>query len=156
MPRVIDLEISLPKSEADPAIQTVTNGRPGTPFPGSLPRPSGYGFDNYAHVFRQASNRKPVGDAPPDDGGTKKLVEDMDRAGIRAGLLVGARNDQIGQIHRDHPNRFFTLVTIDPRKAQAVFGSRHCIPAFRPTTSATTRYMPSAWSSMYRCESIRR
>jgi len=38
----------------------------------------------------------------------------MDRAGIRAGLLVGARNDQIGQIHRDHPNRFFTLVTIDP------------------------------------------
>ena len=85
MPRVIDLEISLPKSEADPAIQTVTNGRPGTPFPGSLPRPSGYGFDNYAHVFRQASNRKPVGDAPPDDGGTKKLVEDMDRAGIRAG-----------------------------------------------------------------------
>ena len=114
MPRVINLEISLPKSEADPAIQTVTNGRPGTPFPGSLPRPSGYGFDNYAHVFRQASNRKPVGDAPPDDGGTKKLVEDMDRAGIRAGLLVGARNDQIGQIHRDHPNRFFTLVTIDP------------------------------------------
>ncbi|MES3000666.1 MAG: amidohydrolase family protein [Pseudomonadota bacterium] len=114
MARVIDLEISLPKSEADPSIHAVTNGRPGNPFPGSLPRPEGYGFDNYKHVFRQASNRKPEGEAPVDDGGTKKLVEDMDRAGIEAGLLVGARNDQIGQIHRDHPGRFFTLVTIDP------------------------------------------
>ena len=43
-----------------------------------------------------------------------KLVEDMDRAGIEAGLLVGARNDQIGAIHKKYPKRFFTLVTIDP------------------------------------------
>ena len=114
MTRVIDLEISVPKSEADPSIQAVTNGRPGTPFPGSLPRPPGYGFDNYAHVFRQASNRSPAADGPPDDGGTRRLVQDMDHAGIQAGLLVGARNDQIGQIHQDFPGRFFTLVTIDP------------------------------------------
>src|SRR6478735_446077 len=111
MTRVIDLEISLPKSEADPRIHEITNGRPGTPFPGSLPRPEGYGFDNYKHVFRQATNRKP---ASEDDGGTEQLVKDMDAAGIEAGLLVGARNDQIGAIHKKHPGRFFTLVTLDP------------------------------------------
>lgn len=113
MPRVIDLEISLPRSEADPSIQAITHGRPGNPFPDSLPRPPGYGFDNYAHVFR-ASSRQGAGASPPDDGGTRQLVLDMDRAGIEAGLLVGARNDQIGQIHQDYPGRFFTLVTIDP------------------------------------------
>jgi uncharacterized protein len=113
MARVIDLEISLPKSEADPSIQEITNGRPGNPFPGSLPRPAGYGFDNYKHVFRQATNRKPASETQVD-GGTEQLVKDMDAAGIEAGLLVGARNDQIGEIHRKFPGRFFTLVTIDP------------------------------------------
>jgi uncharacterized protein len=114
MQRVIDLEISLPKSEADPSIQAITNGRPGTPFPGSLPRPPGYGFDNYKQVFRQATNRQPASETPVDDGGTAQLVQDMDRAGIQAGLLVGARNDQIADIHAKYPGRFFTLVTIDP------------------------------------------
>jgi predicted TIM-barrel fold metal-dependent hydrolase len=114
MPRVIDLEVSLPKSEADPSIQAITNGRPGNPFPDSLPRPPGYGFDNYAHVFRQATNRKPPSAKKVKDGGLKKLVADMDRAGIEAGLLVGASNGAIGKIHREFPNRFMTLVTINP------------------------------------------
>ena len=117
MTRVIDLEISVPKSEADPSIAAITNGRPGNPFPGSLPRPEGYGFANYAHVFRQATNRKPEAEQPEekkDDGGYPQLVADMDRAGIRAGLLVGANNNAIGKIHQRYPGRFFTLVTIDP------------------------------------------
>lgn len=114
MPRVIDLEISMPKSIADPSISAITNGRPGNPFPGSLPRPPGYGFDNYQHVFKQATNRKKPSDAKADDGGLKKLVADMDQAGVEAGLLVGATNESIGKIHQEFPNRFFTLVTIDP------------------------------------------
>ena len=88
MTRVIDLEISVPKSEADPAIAAITHGRPGTPFPDSLPRPPGYGFDNYAHVFRQASNRKPATESAEQashDGGYPQLVADMDAAGIQAG-----------------------------------------------------------------------
>ena len=113
MTRVIDLEIGVPKSEADPSIEAITHGRPGTPFPGSLPRPPGYGFDNYAYVFRQAMGDKPASAAKPD-GGYKQLVADMDAAGIQAGLLVGASNNAIGKIHRQYPNRFFTLVTIDP------------------------------------------
>ncbi len=117
MTRVIDLEISVPKSEADPAIAAITHGRPGTPFPDSLPRPPGYGFDNYAHVFRQASNRKPATESAEQashDGGYPQLVADMDAAGIQAGLLVGASNSAIGKIHQQFPGRFFTLVTINP------------------------------------------
>lgn len=115
MPRVIDLEISLPKSEADPAINEISNGRPGNPFPEPLPRPPGYGFDNYKQVFRQATNRKPAGESKIEDGGLPKLVADMDRAGIQSGLLVGASNYAIGKIHRDYPGRFMTLVALDPR-----------------------------------------
>lgn len=114
MPRVIDLEISLPKSEADPSIAAITTGRPGTPFPDALPRPPGYGFENYAQVFRQATHRKPSTGEKPDDGGLKQLVADMDRAGIEAGLLVGASNSMVRRIHQEHPGRFFTLVTINP------------------------------------------
>jgi predicted TIM-barrel fold metal-dependent hydrolase len=44
-----------------------------------------------------------------------KLVADMDRAGIEAGLLVGARNASVAQIHRDYPGRFMTLVVLNPR-----------------------------------------
>lgn len=115
MTHVIDLEISLPKSESALAtVDGVTHGRPGTPFPEPLERPPGYGFDNYKRVFH-ASNRGPAKTAPANDGGLKQLVADMDRAGIKAGLLVGASNNAIGQIHRDYPGRFMTLVALDPR-----------------------------------------
>ena len=113
MSKVIDLEISVPKSEADPSIHAITTGRPGTPFPGSLPRPEGYGFDNYARVFRQDTRRSATEQADVDDGGYPQLVADMDRAGIQAGLLVGANNNAIGKIHQQYPGRFFTLVTIN-------------------------------------------
>ncbi len=114
MTRVIDLEISVPQSEADPAIHAISNGRPGTPIYGSLPRPEGYGFDNYAKVFRQASNRKPKTEGPVADGGYKQLVADMNAAGVEKGLLVGAANTAIAMIHQEFPNRFFTLVNINP------------------------------------------
>ncbi|MCC6250384.1 MAG: amidohydrolase [Rubrivivax sp.] len=112
MARVIDLEIGLPKSEANPELERITHGRPGTPFPHSLPRPEGYGFDNYERVFRvRGAQAQP---ASLDDGGLGRLVQDMDRADIRCGLLVGADNSAIGEIHARFPGRFFTLVTIDP------------------------------------------
>ncbi|MFX8972738.1 hypothetical protein ABTN24_19645, partial [Acinetobacter baumannii] len=86
-------------------LDRIARGRPGTPFAQSLPRPEGYGFANYAHVFRSTEGAPKEGKA--DDGGLKKLVEDMDRAGIRRGLLVGAENSATGRIHQAYPNRFF-------------------------------------------------
>jgi predicted TIM-barrel fold metal-dependent hydrolase len=113
MTRVIDMEIGLPRSETNPEIDRISHGRPGTPFAQPLPRPQGYGFDNYARVFR-ARERGPIEAEPQPDGGLKQLVEDMDRASIQCGLLVGAENSATGKIHAQYPGRFFTFVTFDP------------------------------------------
>lgn len=112
MTRVIDMEIGLPRSEANPALEQVAHGRPGTPFPQPLSRPEGYGFENYGRVFRirSAAEEQPAA----DDGGLDRLVQDMDRAHIRCGLLVGAENSATGRIHARHPGRFLTFVTFDP------------------------------------------
>ncbi len=115
MTRVIDLECYAPASLSDPDYHAIERGRPGTPFPEPLERPAGYGFANYEHVFTGPSVQRHPAKAPPDDGGMEKLVADMDRAGIEAGLLVDAPNSAIAQIHRDHPGRFITMAVVDPR-----------------------------------------
>lgn len=115
MTRVVDMEIGLPQSETNPEIDRIAHGRPGTPFPQPLERPAGYGFANYGRVFR--SKERPSEEpkaVPKDDGGLKKLVEDMDAANIQCGLLVGAENSATGKIHAQYPGRFFTFVTFDP------------------------------------------
>ena len=113
MTRVIDMEIGLPTSEANPDLERIARGRPGTPFAQSLPRPEGYGFANYGRVFKAREHgEKPA--QPVDDGGLKRLVEDMDRAGVERGLLVGAENSATGKIHAAYPGRFFLFVTMDP------------------------------------------
>lgn len=115
MTRVIDMEIGLPHSETNPEIDRIAHGRPGTPFAQPLERPDGYGFANYSRVFRAKERSASTPDAEPkDDGGLKKLVEDMDRANVQCGLLVGAENSATGKIHAQYPGRFFTFVTFDP------------------------------------------
>jgi predicted TIM-barrel fold metal-dependent hydrolase len=111
MRRIIDLEIGVPQSEVDPSLNAISRGRPGTPFAQPLPRPEGYGFDNYATIFR---TRKADPAKPEHDGGFEKLIADMDEAGIEKGLLVDAANASYGDIHRRYPGRFITLATFDP------------------------------------------
>ena len=111
--RVIDMEMELPHSEADPKLDGIARGRPGTPFAQSLPRPEGYGFGNYARVFR-AKKKATDGAKPADDGGLDRLVQNMDRANVERGLLVGAANTATRSIHERHPGRFFLFVTLDP------------------------------------------
>lgn len=113
MTRVIDMEIGMPASEANPELERIARGRPGTPFPQPLERPEGYGFANYGKVFK-ARNREEGHAHDVDDGGLDRLVEDMNRANIACGLLVGAENSATGNIHARYPGRFFTFVTFDP------------------------------------------
>lgn len=113
MTRVIDMEIGMPASEANPELERIARGRPGTPFPQPLERPEGYGFANYGKVFK-ARNREEGPAHDVDDGGLDRLVEDMNRANIACGLLVGAENSATGKIHARYPGRFFTFVTFDP------------------------------------------
>jgi predicted TIM-barrel fold metal-dependent hydrolase len=111
---VIDLELHIPASESDPAIEEMTKGRPGTPFPQSLPRPEGYGFANYGKVFRKPEKGSAPDASMHDDGGLPKLVADMDRAGIAKGFLLGAQHDRIRAIHDAFPGRFIVGVLLNP------------------------------------------
>lgn len=113
MDRVIDMEIGFPRSEANPDLKRISEGRPGTPFAQSLPRPAGYGFDNYGTIFKGRTPSEPEGDKT-HDGGLGAIVADMDRAGISRGLLVGAENSATGKIHQAHPGRFLLFPTFDP------------------------------------------
>ena len=111
MTRVIDMEIGLPHSEANPDLERIARGRPGTPFPQPLDRPEGYGFANYGRVFK-ARNSSETSAEVHEDGGLERLIEDMDRANIQCGLLVGAENTATARIHARYPGRFFTFVTL--------------------------------------------
>lgn len=113
MTRVFDMEIEMPGSEVNPGLEKVAHGRPGTPFAQSLPRPEGYGFDNYARVFRTKNDQaKPA--EPVDDGGFDRLIKDMDAANIERGFLVGFQNTQAKGIHARYPGRFIMFATLDP------------------------------------------
>lgn len=111
---VIDLEMHIPHSESDPSIEAMTKGRPGTPFPQSLPRPEGYGFANYGKVFRKSGGGAAKEEASHDDGGLPKLVADMDKGGIETAFLLGADHDKIGEVHRTYPGRFIMPVLLNP------------------------------------------
>jgi hypothetical protein len=52
MRRIIDLEINLPRSEEEPGYWDAMQARPGNPVADRQPRPEGYGFDNYQHIFK--------------------------------------------------------------------------------------------------------
>lgn len=115
MTRVIDLEMHIPHSETDPSIEQMTKGRPGTPFPMSLPRPEGYGFANYGRVFGSPKQAKPS-DAPAhkDDGGLPKLVANMEAAGVEKAFLLGAEQNRIAEIHAKYPGKFILPVLLNP------------------------------------------
>lgn len=111
MKRIIDMEIGAPKSAVGGPEEAIYTGRPGTPFSESLPRPQGYGFDNYGRIFGSSSSRS---DSAENDGGLDAVVAKMDDAGVEYGLLVNAPNSKIGPILRKYPGRFKMLATLDP------------------------------------------
>ncbi len=110
MTKVIDLEIGMPKTATTSAAAEINRGRPGTCTSEDLPRPEGYGFDNYAHIFGGGSS-----DAAPLDGGAlAREVTAMDQSNVEFGLLVNMPNNEIAQIHRDHPGRFKIFPALNP------------------------------------------
>ena len=110
MGSVIDLEIGMPKTDAAQAAAEINRGRPGTPSSESLPRPEGYGFDNYGKIFG--------GGSPKPPGETKASlaaeVAEMDKSNVEYGLLVNLPNDEIGQVHQDFPGRFKIFPALNP------------------------------------------
>lgn len=111
MTKIVDMEIGAPKSGKAKEIDRIMRGRPGTPFPEPLDRPEGYGFDNYGKIFGGGAGTSEAKVGPT----LSDLVGEMDAAGVEFGLLTGVPNDEIGQVHRDFPNRFQIFAWIDPR-----------------------------------------
>jgi predicted TIM-barrel fold metal-dependent hydrolase len=111
MVRVIDLEIAAPKIGKAKEIGAMIRDRPGTPFPESLDRPEGYGFDNYNHIFGGGYSES---GAAKDPGGLEQTVAEMDAAGVEFGVLTGTPNGEIAQIHRDFPGRFKVFAWLNP------------------------------------------
>ena len=109
MTKVIDMEIGAPKIGRAKEIGEAIRDRPGTPFPESLDRPDGYGFDNYNHIFGGGESG-----GAQDPGSLEQTVAEMDASGVEFGLLTGAPNAEIGQIHRDFPGRFKIFAWINP------------------------------------------
>lgn len=111
MRRVIDLEMNLPHSEEEPGYWDAMQGRPGNAVADRQPRP-GYGFDNYATIFK--GRDAPPADSPiPDDGGVEKLLADMDAAAIEVGVL-GSSNATLARLCTAHPDRFVGLSATSP------------------------------------------
>ena len=110
MGKVIDLEIGMPKTATTSEAAEINRGRPGNPSSFSLPRPEGYGFDNYGKIFGAGDpNAAPLPDNALDD-----VVAGMDAADVEFGLMVNMPNNEIGQIHRDYPGRFKLFPALDP------------------------------------------
>jgi uncharacterized protein len=111
--RIIDLEMNLPRSEEEPGYWAAMHGRPGNAVADLQPRPPGYGFDNYAHIFAGRSDAAAPPPEPEDDGGIDRFIADMDKAGIELGVL-GASNATLARICTAHPDRFIGLSATSP------------------------------------------
>lgn len=111
MARVIDLEIGAPKVGKAKEIGKIIRERPGTPFPESLDRPDGYGFDNYNLIFGGGDTASSEAQEAPS---LERTIAEMDASGVEFGLLTGVPNGEIGQIHRDFPGRFKLFAWLNP------------------------------------------
>jgi predicted TIM-barrel fold metal-dependent hydrolase len=114
MPRVIDLECNLPAGEESSAYREAIHARPGNPVADRLPRPAGYGFDNYHRIFRGRAEREAEEDLPPDPKRMEKFIAEMDRAGIEIGVIGGAANATLARIAKISRDRFICLAAISP------------------------------------------
>ena len=113
MPRVIDLECNLPIGEEEPEYRQAAQVRPGNPVADRLPRPEGYGFDNYRNIFRnRAEAAGPTPEAAPGER-MRTFLAEMDRAGIELGV-VGSSNETLARVCQAHPDRFVGLAAISP------------------------------------------
>ena len=111
MPRIIDLEMNLPRSEEEPGYWEAMQGRPGNAVADLQPRPEGYGFDNYRHIFQGRAPKAEAAQA--DDGGIVRFIADMDAAGIELGVL-GSSNATLARICTAYPDRFIGLSATSP------------------------------------------
>ena len=126
MVKVIDLECMLPAAEDGTRRSHEVNEHPiGPVSPHRLPPRPGYGFANYANIFRakalpaaedsRESPREPgepLGDEPRMSNA--EFVALLDRAGVEKGVFRAASNAATVEIVREYPDRFIGLAYLSP------------------------------------------
>jgi uncharacterized protein len=101
MPRIIDMECSVPYAEEKPESASAA--------PAAEPaRPAGYGMANYGRIFRARREGEDHRPAMELDA----YVEMLARIGVVRALPFGTTNDEVGNLLRRYPNRFIGLARI--------------------------------------------
>jgi uncharacterized protein len=112
MPRIIDMECSVPygaAAEAKPA-----------PAAGAGAQPAGYGMANYGRIFRA---RREGADHRPDVE-LDTYVEKLGKLGIVRSVPFGVSNEETVQLLRRFPGRFLGLARISITAFQGMSGVR--------------------------------
>jgi predicted TIM-barrel fold metal-dependent hydrolase len=120
--KVIDFECVLPDDEQGRSRQSFEgmSHRIGYGDPELLDMPPGYGFANYANIFRKSEG--PASGAEKGGAGTKKkpgmslddFVAELDREGVEMSVLGRIDNYQLADILKAYPTRFFGLASVSP------------------------------------------
>jgi len=107
MRKIIDLECDLPPDEnGKPRKSPGAEHAPGYGDAEKLEPLPGYGFSNYANIFR---GRKPADGAKPKGESLDSVVERMKKANIVRGVVGRIPNAELVKIAAKYPDKFICL-----------------------------------------------
>ena len=107
MRKIIDLECDLPPDEnGKPRKSPGAEHAPGYGDAEKLEPMPGYGFSNYANIFR---GRKPADGAKPKGESLDSVVERMKKANIVRGVVGRIPNAELVKIAAKYPDKFICL-----------------------------------------------
>ena len=101
MVRIIDMECSIPKTEA-------SGPEPGHDDAPTAAQPAGYGMANYSRIFK---SRREGADHRPDMA-LDAYVDKLGKLGIVRSVPFGITNDEETALLRRYPDRFIGLARI--------------------------------------------
>jgi hypothetical protein len=104
MPRIIDMECSVPYAEEKPEPASAEPTAPG----GEPERPAGYGMANYGRIFR--ARREGEDHRPSVD--LDAYVDMLAKIGVVRAVPFGTTNDEVSALLRRYPSRFIGLARI--------------------------------------------
>jgi hypothetical protein len=113
MVRIIDMECSIPKTEA-------SEPEPGHDQEPTAAQPAGYGMANYSRIFR---SRREGADHRPDMG-LDAYVATLGKLGIVRSVPFGVSNEEQAQLLRRFPGRFLGLARISITAFHGMSGVR--------------------------------
>ena len=105
MPRIIDLEVSVPRFDLTEGTAAPAANEPAA---GESARPAGYGLANYARIFKgrqEGSDHRPADDLDA-------FFDKLGSLGVERALPFGASNDEIAELLRRYPDRIVGLARI--------------------------------------------